>query len=129
MDEIIIGQGQNATTTITVFGIEDEGHGVSENALFYRVSLEVIEVRLRIYKDHPVGLKLTAMIDKGKGWKEMESYLTGVALKKVPAEHVFNLIRQAKAQAYRRGMSDKAKEIRKVLMHDENSYFETDPWS
>lgn len=113
--DIIIGKGENACTTIKVFELPDDNHGLSQNRIFYRASLGMIDVYMRIYKDHPVGKKVTSMVQKKEKWKKIEDYLSSVALKHVKPSHVRNLIESAKAESFKKGMEEKARQMRNVL--------------
>lgn len=139
-DDVIIGEGASACTTISCYDCEGTGVSVSDNSLFFRVSGLIFGMGMTIYKDHKVGQKLVKMleyrIDAGKtdfnkrcfscntataADVAIKEFLDTQLIKRTPVSKILYSVEQAKDNAFFKGQVAKAEEIRNALYINEKS--------
>lgn len=112
--DVVIGSGSKGCSAIHVFAIEGE-HNVSENNVSYWVARCYLGMGMTIFKDTPEGKALKGMIEAKCGREEIQEWLCGLLLDRVPKETLKVAIDKALAEAFGSGRAEKAAEMRAVL--------------
>jgi hypothetical protein len=133
-DDVIIGEGAKACTTISSYACKETNISISENSLFFRISGLIFGMGMTIYKEHKVGQKLVRMLkDRTTNFSNPQSYpekasvadidieefLNAQLLKHISPIRVIGAVQALREDAFERGKVAKAQEIRNALYINE----------
>ena len=112
--EIMIGENSNICSSITLKNLSDDCY-ISNNSQEYIIRKALFEnIDILINKSTKEGLLLTKYLEN-KSNDFIINYIKKLIIKRISISDLLDNIESLKKEAYYKGSSDKAKEIRKAL--------------